>query len=156
VLKALRENIDANARATPNVRSSSRNTAKHEPYIDTIPLDWEKDDAVSMLRSNGIQQGVDMIVACDCVYNYALISPLVQTCAEICRIRAETNEETRHLPPTMCVIAQQLRQPDVLEQFLTTFTEAFRVWRVPSGVLLDAMKEESGFVVHIGIIRPAQ
>lgn len=55
--------------------------------------------------------------------------------------------------PTICVITQQLRSPDVFEAWLTDFMAAFSVWSVPDAMLTDGLKENSGFVVHVGVLR---
>lgn len=139
-LKALQNNVTANLRAT-------RPKKRALPNIEVLPLDWETDDPRSFMHSAGLETGVDFIVACDCIYNYALISPFVQTCADLCRIRAEATTST------LCIIVQQLRQAEVFEQWLTTFHRSFRVWRIPSNLLSKGLQEDSGFAVHIGVVR---
>lgn len=91
---------------------------------------------------------IDVVLACDCIYNESLVAPFVRTCFELCRV----DEATPSKQPTICIIAQQLRSPDVFEAWLTLFIESFRVWRVPEALLSDDLKQNSGFVVHIGII----
>lgn len=105
-------------------------------------LDWETDDVSNL-------QAVDLVIACDCIYNEALIEPLNATCAALCRLRQSSSEKT----PTLCLIAQQLRSPDVFEAWLKSFCALFRVWRVPDEMLLEGLREGSGFVVHVGIVR---
>lgn len=95
---------------------------------------------------------IDIVLACDCIYNESLIAQLVRTCAELCQVVEAKPSKI----PTICVIAQQLRSPDVFEAWLTTFSESFRVWRVPDSLLSDELKQDSGFVVHIGIIKPGE
>jgi hypothetical protein len=90
---------------------------------------------------------VDIIIACDCVYNEALIEPLNATCAAICRLKVEGQD------PTLCLIAQQLRSPEVFETWLKSFNKLFHVWQVPDAMLGEGLKEGSGFVVHVGIVR---
>ncbi|EGP87325.1 unnamed protein product [Zymoseptoria tritici ST99CH_1A5] len=159
VLKALRDNIAMNVTisSTSQKRKSSRTSdgnVKPAVNIDTVALDWENDDVTSVLSENNLKGGVDAVLACDCVYNYALIEPLVQTCAEICSVRSYSDEEpARSEKQTICVVAQQLRQPDVFEQWLQTFHRSFRVWRMPEELLSADLKAGSGFVVHIGILR---
>ena len=145
-LKALQNNISANLRPTrPKQRTPSN--------IEVRPLDWETDDVRSFLRSAGLEAGVDVIVACDCIYNYALIPPFVQTCADLCRARSEAHVAEDCTTPTLCIVIQQLRQSDVFEQWLTAFHQAFRVWRVPSNLLSKGLQENSGFAVHVGAVR---
>lgn len=149
-LKALQNNISTNLRET---RVSAK-VKTSLPAIEVLPLDWETDDALSFLRSAGLDSGVHMIVACDCIYNYALLAPFVQTCADLCRARchpSNTNEDPK--AATLCVIVQQLRQSEVFDQWLAIFRQRFRVWRVPSNLLSKGLQEGSGFAVHVGIVR---
>lgn len=88
-----------------------------------------------------------MVVACDCIYNEALIEPLNSTCAALCKLRKE--DET----PTLCLIAQQLRSPDVFEAWLKSFARKFDVWQVPGEMLGEGLGEGSGFVVHVGVVK---
>jgi hypothetical protein len=106
------------------------------------------------MGENGLKDGVNLVLACDCVYNYALIEPLVQTCMDICKMRNESSDDPASgEQQTVCVVAQQLRQPDVFEQWLQTFHRTFRVWRVPEELLSPGLKGGSGFVVHTGVLR---
>ena len=138
------------------------------------PLDWETDTATLAL---GGGRSFDAVIAADCIYNDALIQPLVDTCADICRLRhAESErkherEHNRHdddhkndgdgdddtaggkREPTVCVIAQQLRDDSVFEGWITAFCEQFTVWRVPEGLLPEGLKHNSGFVVHLGVLK---
>ena len=148
-LKLLKENIDQNTISThtgaKNKKPSKRATAVPSSNIQVESLDWETDDVNSFLKSNNASEGVDLVIACDCIYNYALIKPFVQTCVDICRSR--TGEQ-----PTVCVIAQQLRQPDVFEEWLEEFNKHFRTWRLADDMLTDGLRENSGFMVHVGIL----
>lgn len=116
------------------------------------PLDWELDVPTRDLAVP------DLVVACDCIYNEALIQPLVQTCADACRLGSASDdaggEQGRR--PCVCVVAQQLRDPEIFEGWLREFTRAgFRVWRVPDQELPEGLRSSSGFVVHVGILREA-
>lgn len=158
VLKTLQANIASNTMspAPKQKRKSGKIAAQQssnpQSSIDAFALDWENDDVVSVLSANGLKDGVELILACDCVYNYALIDPLVQTCTDICRMRLKDKGEDA-AQQTLCVIAQQLRQPEVFEQWLETFHRSFRVWRVPDSLLSEGLKTGCGFVVHIGVLR---
>lgn len=117
-----------------------------ESRITALELDWETDTVAHLPH-------VDLIVSCDCVYNEALVEPLNATCAAICKSRgaaAATGGETR---PTLCLIAQQLRSPDVFETWLKSFHEKFWAWQVPGDMLGRELGEGSGFVVHVGVVR---
>ncbi|KAI4721158.1 hypothetical protein E4T48_02544 [Aureobasidium sp. EXF-10727] len=149
-LKLLKENIDQNTApmqsGVKNKKSSKKTSPLPSSNIQVLSLDWETDDVDSFLKSNNAPEGVDMVVACDCIYNYALIKPFVQTCVDVCRTRTDER-------PTVCVIAQQLRQPDVFEEWLEEFRKHFRTWRLSDDVLTEPLKENSGFMVHVGVLR---
>lgn len=146
VLKILRQNIANNIdailppkkKSAGKSKSRQKETSSHRIHIQA--LDWETDD-VSKLGD------VDLLIACDCIYNEALIEPLNSTCAALCRLREDANR------PTLCLIAQQLRSPDVFEAWLKSFCAKFRVWQVPDAMLDEGLREGTGFVVHVGIVR---
>lgn len=148
-LKLLRENLDAN---TPALKA--KGTMQTRKQAEVLALDWETDDIAAFMRLHGLSYGIDAVLICDCVFNYALIQPLVNTCAEICAVRQERpSEDYAPRRPTVCIVAQQLRQPDVFEQWLRAFLASFRVWRVPEDLMTNDLREGSGFAIHIGILR---
>ncbi len=155
-LKLLQENLTNNLPAikTKSSKGHSSKSQSHHSDIDILPLDWETSDIASFLTTHDLHNGVDAVLVCDCIFNYALIKPLVQTCVEVCKAR-QTLQSTPNpeASPTVCVIAQQLRQPDVFEQWLQSFMASFRVWRLPDDMLTDGLKEGSGYVIHVGILR---
>jgi len=130
----------------PQKKKSSKLQSRHlsnqqdSEHIQAQPLDWETDDVAGM-------RPVDLVIACDCIYNESLIEPLNSTCASLCRLRQDSGQLT------LCLIAQQLRSPDVLEAWLVNFHQKFRVWQVPDKLLDEGLREGSGFVVHVGIVR---
>ncbi|KAF2774134.1 hypothetical protein EJ03DRAFT_284209 [Teratosphaeria nubilosa] len=146
ILKTLKANLVTHAAAQITKSKKADN-------IRILALDWETSDVSLTLTSNGLASGADIIVACDCIYNYALIEPFTQTCAEICRMRTAHHGEDGHLRPTVCVLAQHLRQPEVFDEWLDRFMRGFRVWRVPGDVLSTEVGEESEFVVHLAVLR---
>lgn len=149
-LKLLRDNIEQNLTASTSRasrKSKQQYSSQSKHTVDVLPLDWEADDVQSLLRSNNEPGGVDALFACDCIYNYALIQPFVQTCVDVCRMRAGAEK------PTICAIAQQLRQPDVLEEWITAFAKHFRIWRLPDEFLTPDLQAKMGFVVHLGVLR---
>ncbi|KAM3419943.1 hypothetical protein BST61_g3262 [Cercospora zeina] len=150
-LKTLQSNITLNARSS----SATNRAGALENNIEVCPLDWEEDDVVGFLRSHNLRGGFDAILACDCIYNYALIEPFVQTCADLCRSRGQADHvaEEDAERPTICVVVQQLRQAEVFEQWMSAFHLLFRSWRIPGTLLPRALQEDSGFAVHIGILR---
>ena len=141
--------------------------------LSFTPLDWERDEVTPRLLAGGNDDhdgddddakddaapGFDVILACDCIYNEALIEPLVQTCADACRLRQRRPEgDTSHneddaAEPTVCVVAQQLRDPDIFEAWIRAFHARFRAWRVPDDALSGPLRESPGFVVHVGVLR---
>ena len=106
-------------------------------------------------------KGFDLLVSCDCVYNDALVVPFVRTCADICRLRPayrthsdESNGRARNnKPPTICIVAQQQRVPDVFEAWLNETLKEFWVWRLRDEVLGDGLKGGTGYVVHLLLLR---
>ncbi|KAK4089587.1 hypothetical protein Purlil1_6156 [Purpureocillium lilacinum] len=139
------------------------------------PLDWETDQVTADLASpHGTS--FDAVLACDCVFNYALVAPFVQTCADVCALRAsesrvatssssssDDNGRGRHsrpgdageavADPCLCIVAQQLRNDDVFLEWLRAFSDKFRVWRVPEDVLPEGLRPDDGFVVHVGVLK---
>lgn len=147
-LKLLEENIAANTKSSLKHTSKAKSHAgkSKAPSIEVLSLDWETHDVQSLLKDVGLESGVDLVLASDCVYNYALIKPFVQTCVDACRLR-ENSER-----PSICLVAQQLRQPDVFEEWLTLFMECFDTWR-----LLEKSDTPFGsgspYVLHVGILK---
>ena len=159
VSKLLTQNLENNFSAQ-NGSSKKQRRAESSTGCDNLhflTLDWETDTVdslASMLgESNGEDKdGVDAIFACDCVYNESLIEPLVTTCADLCGLsRGGASNQ-----PTLCVVAQQLRSPNIFEAWLTEFAKIFRTWRLPDTFLSKGLKEDSGFVVHVGFLASHQ
>lgn len=111
------------------------------------PLDWETDTVDPSLTGSETVRSFDAVLCCDCIYNEALVEPLVQTCVDICRLRADEAAAV----PCVCIVAQQLRDSDVFEAWLTRFARDFDVRRVPDPRLVEGLRSNSGFVVHVGI-----
>jgi len=162
VFKLLKSNVENNppkqkasngvkrqGKAIPNSRPGSSRT-----NIELLALDWEG-SLVSNLSSligsssNDDSHTLDAVIACDCVYHEALVDPLVRTSAEICQLAnlASGNKMT------LCIVAQQLRSHLVFEAWLLAFHKVFRVWRVPDELLTDGLRQGSGYVVHVGVLR---
>jgi len=161
VFKCLRRNLEGNA-VTRKVTSMVKYGKKQKRgvvdasamNVELLALDWETSSLEGMdgllgLDSAGGGQGLDLVLACDCIYNEALIEPFVRTCVELCRLSRRMEVER----PTLCVIAQQLRSHVVFDAWLAAFHGGFRVWRVPDELLVDGLKEGSGYVVHVGVLR---
>ena len=160
VFKLLRENLLANA-PVPKAKGKSggkkagakASIKDADSTIHILTLDWEIDSAASLSPYLPFHSGVDLLIACDCIYNEALIEPFVNTCADICRLRQTSNHASEY---TVCVIAQQLRSNVVFEAWLSYFHKLFHVWRLPDGVLSQTLQSGSGFVVHAGILQENQ
>ncbi|KAF2094174.1 hypothetical protein NA57DRAFT_46800 [Rhizodiscina lignyota] len=167
VLKLLDQNIRENSQHRPSAatpgkkqnskRGDARQTASSHgkrrtekdaaTTIETVALDWQTDSVLS-LQPYLPSAAVNVVIACDCIYNESLIPPFVSTCADVCRSFSPLPEK-----PTLCIVAQQLRSPDVFEAWLKEFWKYFRVRRLPDEELDEGLKEGSGFVVHIGMLR---
>ncbi|KAK2018160.1 hypothetical protein LZ32DRAFT_600048 [Colletotrichum eremochloae] len=148
------------------------------------PLDWELDTPDPSLTGSLAVRSFDALICCDCIYNEALVGPLVSATADLARLRLRDQEDkadardaavssgdhhysaystttmktttTDRSEPCVCIVAQQLRSPDVFEEWARAFHRDFRVWRVPSALLPEELRIESEFVVHVGILREAR
>lgn len=164
VFKMLKSNLNENAirlKSGNNLtqcRAKSKQNSNMDPTspsnIEILALDWET-SSISLLPSllgsvsPLASPEIDAVVACDCIYNEALIDPFVQTCVDICRLP----KSSPVLSPTICIIAQQLRSHIVFETWLQAFHKEFRVWRIPDHLLDATLSDGSGFVVHVAILR---
>jgi Lysine methyltransferase len=161
VMKFLNQNLAENQLASSSSASKSRKSTSRSKKdsiratstnavskIIAKPLDWETDQITASL-SGSEQLSFDAVIACDCIYNDALIKPLVDTCRDACQLRLADGKETL----TVCIVAQQLRSAEVFEEWLKEFHKVFRVWRVPDEELTGGLMSDSGFVIHIGVLR---
>jgi hypothetical protein len=151
-------------RASPNpaarreAAAAAANVAR-DGRIHFSPLDWETDRVTSALTGPGSEaKSFDAVVACDCIYNEALVEPFVSTCVDLCRLRvaeAGTGEGSTSPEPCICVVAQHLRDPLVFETWLASFSDVFHTWRVPDELLHPGLRSNSGFAVHVGVLKDA-
>ena len=159
------------SKGSKSSKSKPSSTAKSVDNISFTTLDWETDQAASLKECmdpdeahgrDGEEEeeedkGFDLLLSCDCIYNEALVAPFVRTCAEICRLRpayvAGSEEPRSHRRPTVCIIAQQQRSPDVFETWLREAMREFRVWRLRDDVLGEGLKSGSGYLVHLLLLR---
>jgi hypothetical protein len=144
-------------------KTDSSGSAVLHPNITFTSLDWELDDPARLRQeiptlededddeTSNTDTGFDLLISCDCIYNEALIAPFVRTCAEISALRRTISRKTRK--PTICIIAQQQRSPDVFEAWLRETMRVFRVWRVGSGVLGGKLGSGSGYLVHALLLK---
>jgi hypothetical protein len=156
VLKLLKQNITDNLPVTNTKKSKTKKKASHpvaeeKSNIETLELDWELNSVSSLPSQLGLDEsaGFDLIIACDCIYNESLIEPLNNTCAQICKLRSHEDQSNS----TICLVAQQLRSHDVFEAWYKSFHALFHVWQVPDALLTTPLRENSGFIVHIGVVR---
>ncbi|RPA87552.1 hypothetical protein BJ508DRAFT_300808 [Ascobolus immersus RN42] len=124
-----------------------------ESSIEVVVINWEQTDlrSNSVFRSGtgGVNMKIDMIVCTDCVYNIALIKPLIDTMVEASRLTHEA-----HGVYPLVLVAQEVRADDVLEAFLTTFAELFEVWRIDRHLGGKWDREVGGSaVLHAGFLK---
>ncbi|KAA8650515.1 hypothetical protein EYZ11_003296 [Aspergillus tanneri] len=133
---------------------------KHSLHTET-PVPREVKNSSNKKNDNDNNEdedkGFDLLLSCDCIYNEALVAPFVRTCADICRLRPVFNS-TRNATqsarsPTICLIAQQQRSPDVFEAWLQETMRFFHVWRVSDEMLGDQLKLGTGYLVHLLLLR---
>ncbi|KAJ5655277.1 hypothetical protein N7507_007227 [Penicillium longicatenatum] len=182
VRRFFRTNLDENASVNATGQSKqktgrSKGSSKKKPASKTsatvVPsssnitfttLDWETDqpsllkeciDPDSRLEMDPEDKGFDLLLSCDCIYNEALVSPFVRTCAEICRLRPAYNPDSEESArrPTVCIVAQMQRNPEVFDTWLRETLKEFRVWRISDEVLGDGLKGGSGYLVHLIMAR---
>ncbi|KAF4845725.1 Diaminohydroxyphosphoribosylamino-pyrimidine deaminase [Colletotrichum siamense] len=176
VSRMIHQNLEANplpSSSTTSKSSSSRRkkttstttSASSSPgSIQFTSLDWELDTPTPSLTGSPATRSFDAVVCCDCIYNEALVDPLVSTTADLARLRLRVQEEEEETDaeeaersePCVCIVAQQLRSPDVFEEWAKSFHRQFRMWRVPDELLPEGLRIESGFVVHVGILRESK
>ncbi|KAF7174833.1 hypothetical protein CNMCM7691_003519 [Aspergillus felis] len=166
------------AKSQPKGKSKKRSAGQQKPprkqdgpgssNITFAALDWELDVPASLKDSIGLSgdddhddeegddKGFDLLLSCDCIYNEALVAPFVRTCAEFCRLRpVHTAGRRASRPPTICIIAQQQRSPDVFEAWLQETLTVFRVWRLSDEALGEGLRSGTGYVVHLLLLRNA-
>lgn len=150
VQKLVTQNLAANPLPTKKSKSKTK-SAPESQNIEFRVLDWEEDEVTTTLASPA--SSFDVVVATDCVFNYALVEPFVQTCVDVCMLREKEGQDEER-QPCVCVVAQQLRNDDVFRSWLSAFMAKFRVWRVREE-LLKGLTAGDGFVVHVGVLRDA-
>ncbi|KAK1674715.1 hypothetical protein BDP55DRAFT_666022 [Colletotrichum godetiae] len=165
------------AASSTTTTSSSSSSSSTPGTISFHPLDWETDTPDPSLTGvpPTTARSFDAVICCDCIYNEALVEPLVSTTADLARLRLRAQKQDREeedeaadnnassssttaadrSEPCVCIVAQQLRSPDVFEEWIGAFHRDFRTWRVPDALLPEGLRIESGFVVHVGILREA-
>lgn len=150
VRKLIHQNIEENSPMIGRSTGGRSVTSSRQRYkVEFLPLDWELDSAIDLpnrlhqTTTAGKSCHIDVVIACDCIYNDALVDPFVDTCADVCRLNTGM---------TICLVAQQLRSPEVFEKWLKSMLRHFRVWRMAQDTLSRELSESSGFVVHMAIL----
>lgn len=165
--------------AAPRPRRPCRRARARKDLVARAPvadvcfraLDWET-DAVTAALAAPHRLGFDAVLSCDCVFNEALVAPLVQTCVDACRLRRPRcrrgparrdahcqvdgtcrDDDGGGVAPCVCIVAQQLRSDDVFRTWLVAFRAAFHVWRVPPDMLPPDLRPSAGYAIHVGILR---
>jgi hypothetical protein len=152
VMKLLKENIDAN-RPQATMRKSrkiSESVSSRGLAPQVLTFDWETDSASNIKNAIGKDDPITMLIACDCVYNDYLIKALVNTCVEVC---AMTSTERN---PTLVLVAQQLRSDEIFAAWIMEMAKSFLVWRMPDRYLSEELKDGSGFVIHVALLKPVE
>lgn len=161
VEKNLEENLVPQQRSSSQKRrgKSSSSSAANPVNLCFKALDWELDEVTASLTGSPDVASFDAVITCDCIYNETLIEPLVQTCADACGLRQRSQEADAQseeaATPTLCIVAQQLRDPEIFEGWIKAFSTRFRVWRVPEEALSNELRANTGFVVHVGVLKNA-
>ncbi|KAI0965143.1 hypothetical protein F4678DRAFT_476810 [Xylaria arbuscula] len=155
VEKNLAENIVPQQRSSSQKRKGKSSSTANPVNLHFTALDWELDEVTPSLTGSPDVSSFDAVIACDCIYNDALIEPLVQTCVDACGLRqpSQDSQSDKTVVPTLCVVAQQLRDPEIFEGWIKEFNKHFRVWRVPEEILSKELRANTGFVVHIGVLQ---
>lgn len=159
VEKNLQENLVSQQKPlSQKRRGKSTSTASSPVNLRFATLDWELDEVTTSLTGSPDVSSFDAVIACDCIYNDTLIEPLVQTCVDVCGLRQRNQESGAQndgaaVTPTLCIVAQQLRDPEIFEGWIKEFSRHFRVWRVPEEALSKELRANTGFVVHIGVLK---
>jgi len=148
------------ARKPGRATTTTRVGESHPGNVAFRALDWEADEITPALTGSPDQRDFDAVIACDCIYNEALIQPLVQACVDACQLRGWPGAGAvgaaaaiPQQPPTVCIVAQQLRDPDIFASWLQCFGRHFTTWRVPDAALSPGLRSGSGFVIHVGVLK---
>ncbi|KAI0874647.1 hypothetical protein GGS24DRAFT_489848 [Hypoxylon argillaceum] len=159
VEKNLEENIVVPQKSSSQKRKGKSSSMANPVNLRFAALDWELDEVTTSLTGSPDVTSFDAVIACDCIYNDTLIEPLVQTCADACALRQcdleAGGQGDRAATPALCIVAQQLRDPEIFEGWIKEFSRHFRVWRMPEEALSKELRANTGFVVHVGILKNA-
>jgi hypothetical protein len=150
VMKQLKQNIAVNQpSSSTNVLRKGKPLANVRPKSipEILTLDWETDSAINVRNALEERHGINLLVACDCIYNDFLVQPFVQMCLEICALHSVTQSQA----PTVVLVAQQLRSDEVFLEWLRVMATGFHVWRAPDECLSEELRSGSGYIMHIAL-----
>ncbi|KAG5417237.1 RKM5 [Candida metapsilosis] len=135
ILKLLKENIAANV---PSYKSSTlpNSSSKSNINIDVIEFDWEDVESGSYNLSIVEKRPVDVLLACDTIYNEFLVGPFINTLQTLLHKNA------------YALVAIQLRDAITIERFVTELVHAdgLSTYVVPSNLLSDGLK--AGYQIY--------
>jgi len=140
IVKLARQNVETHYTETTGSMPSN---------IHVVEYDWEhcNEDIVNILDRIPAAESTEeeddtglLILACDVVYNDFLIPYILEGMNKVC--------EEHPSKKISILVAQQVRDPTIMENFLTQFVEhpSFMVWSVPEYLLNEDFKR--GFVLH--------
>lgn len=163
-LKLFSKNLHANtpksgvrlgADTTTITREKETRQSRGTSTVDVCALDWERDDPVRGQPWSRIQpsnanniddpSGIDVLLACDCIYNESLVKAFVDTCIDICTMR-------RGRTPTRCLVIQQLRSSDVVLDWMLLMLRSFELFRIRDEYLPCRLTPSHGFVVYLATL----
>lgn len=149
LLKLMRANFDRNvvtrrfsSRTVDNDVSHFKAEKDTPPKIDFIELDWEsRDDGLYELTELTGNAKVDVIIACDTIYNSYLVPYFIKTTKSVMR------------SDSVAIVAMQLRDESVLEDFLNEcFDQNLEIQLIPETILSSLLRR--GFVVYCLHLKP--
>jgi protein N-lysine methyltransferase METTL21A len=117
------------------IRNVRRNGARDK--VEVVAFDWG--DAVPMERVVGLE-GVDVVVASDCVYNDVVAKEFARVLERTCEVAMKSRGKK-----TVVVLAQELRSDSVHLDFLEEWAKRFCIYR-----MLAEKDFEKGYVIYIG------
>lgn len=141
IVKLARQNVETHYTET---------NGSHPDNVHVVNYDWERcdEDILNIMdKIPGLSEESEkdnetglLIIACDVVYNDFLIPYILDGMTKICETHPSKNISV--------LVAQQVRDPTIMEEFLTQFVEhpSFNVWSVPEHLLNEEFKH--GFVLH--------
>lgn len=152
LMKILKENVQANAILPAHLKVKGRNImgpasvpTTSVSSVKTLALNWEDVDVSALDEVLFHEQAIDMVIACDCIFNDYLLEPFVDVCEKI----SERNVASKPI----ILIAQQLRSDEVFSTFMGLLNHRFNIWRLSDLCLPSTLQSGSGFAIHIAILR---